>query len=77
MHVCSVHRKRRRLITYSQGCAQTRELWCSLLAPAGLLALAPDHTQSVAVWWLGQRALLERAVLPSFDSLVLLISWII
>jgi hypothetical protein len=59
------------------GCVQTRELWCSLLAPAGLLALAPDHTQSAAVWWLGQRALLERAARPSFDSLVLLISWII
>lgn len=59
------------------GCVLTRELWFSLLAPVGLTVLAPTNTKDLVSWWLRQRLRLEVAVHPAFDSLVLLISWII
>lgn len=59
------------------GCLLTRELWFSLIAPAGLVAVVPVNSEDLVTWWLNQRARLDTSARPAFDSLVLLVSWII
>lgn len=47
-------------------CVFTKELWFSLLAPAGLVAVAPVDSDLVS-WWLNQRveAVQDRLSTPS------------
>jgi hypothetical protein len=59
------------------GCAFTRELWFGLLDPLGLTALLPTASEDVAPWWLRQRLQLDGVARPAFDSMLLLVSWII
>ena len=57
------------------GCVLARELWFLLLNPVGLAALVPEGNDGLASWWLGQRARLDPQARPTFDSLMLLVSW--
>ncbi|XP_066333343.1 uncharacterized protein [Miscanthus floridulus] len=59
------------------GCVLTREVWFALLAPLGLTVLAPGHTEDATSWWLRQRLRIDAAGRPAFDSMILLISWVI
>ena len=59
------------------GCVLTREVWFALLAPLGLTVLAPGHTEDATSRWLRQRLRIDAAGRPAFDSMILLISWVI
>lgn len=56
-------------------CVVARELWASVLAPAGLLDLLPTGSDDLESWWLGRRQRFEGTARATFDSMVLLISW--
>lgn len=56
-------------------CVVARELWASVLAPAGLLELAPGSADDLISWWLLKGERVDGAARPSFDSMVFLISW--
>lgn len=59
------------------GCVLTRELWAHLLLQLGLLTLAPVTMEDVCSWWLRQRERFDASLKPAFDSLVLLVSWLV
>lgn len=59
------------------GCVVARALWAAMLLPIGLGSLVPDCDESIVVWWLRQRARIDSAALPMFDSIFLLTTWTI
>lgn len=59
------------------GCVLTRQLWAQLLLPLGLAAMVPAQLEDVGSWWLRQRKLFDSSIRPAFDSLVLLVAWIV
>ena len=59
------------------GCVITRTLWAAMLLPLGLQSCVSEHSESVASWWLRQRARLDSSARPMFDSIFLLLSWIV
>jgi hypothetical protein len=59
------------------GCILTRELWVELLSPLGLPVLAPQHTEDATSWWLRQWLHIDAAFRPAFNSLVLLVAWVV
>lgn len=54
-----------------------KELWFRLLQPVGLTALVPEQEENLGEWWLSQRRRLDRSARPAFDSLILLIAWML
>lgn len=56
-------------------CVVARELWAMVLAPAGLMELVPTTSDELGSWWLNKRQRIDGAARPSFDSMVLLITW--
>lgn len=56
-------------------CVVARELWAMVLAPAGLMELVPTTLDELGSWWLNKRQRIDGAARPSFDSMVLLITW--
>jgi hypothetical protein len=57
------------------GCVLARQLWFRMLALVGLIVLVPDNGDELGTWWLRQRLRVDHNIRPSFDSLMLLISW--
>jgi len=58
------------------GCVLARQLWHMSLLPLGLQSLAPTAGDcNLAEWWLHHREQLQAQVRPSFDSMVLLVTW--
>lgn len=55
------------------GCVFAWEVWYSLLEPLGM----PMDVHDIVQWWIQQRSRLDRASRPLFDSLMLLIAWVI
>jgi len=58
-------------------CPFTREVWVRLLVKAGQQHLGPGHDSTVADWWLQTRDAVPDTFMRAFDSLVLLVSWVI
>ena len=58
-------------------CPFTREVWMRLLASTGLQHLGPRIDSTMADWWLQTRADFPEMFRRGFDSLILLVSWII
>lgn len=58
-------------------CPFSREVWARLLAPLALQHLAPDGGSSLVDWWLTARQLPPVDLRRAFDSLVLLVAWVI
>ena len=48
-----------------------------LLSPLGLASLMPDGEDSLGPWWLHQRKRLDPTAQPFFDSMFLLVAWIL
>jgi hypothetical protein len=59
------------------GCAYARELWYRLLRPGGWDPLVPAPGSSLAAWWMDSRSLLPANLRRSFDSVLLLVSWVL
>lgn len=60
------------------GCVVTRELWSSLLAPLGLQTLAPTREEDATpLWWLREWRQIDKAFRPAFDTMTLLLAWIV
>jgi len=60
------------------GCSFSRQIWLSLLLHLGLQQLCPTGSEtSLAYWWLSSRKQLGKHERRGFDSLVILISWMI
>jgi hypothetical protein len=59
------------------GCAYARELWYRLLRPGGWDPLVPALGSSLAAWWMDSRSLLPANLRRSFDSVRLLVSWVL
>lgn len=59
------------------GCVFVRELWHMLLHPVGLDVMVPTQDEELPVWWIRQRALLQPQCRHAFDSLLLLIAWMV
>jgi len=57
-------------------CPFTREVWARLLASAGHQHLAPGNDSTLADWWLLTRDEVPGTFRRAFDSLVLLVAWI-
>jgi hypothetical protein len=58
-------------------CPFTREVWARLLARVGLQHLVPESTATLADWWLQMRHDIPDSHRRAFDSLVLLVAWVI
>jgi hypothetical protein len=54
-----------------------REVWVRLLARVGLQHLAPESITTLADWWLQTRRDIPDSHRRAFDSLVLLVAWVI
>jgi hypothetical protein len=74
MSALCVAKSRRLVIIYSLG-ASARQLWFRMLALVSLIALVPDNGDELGTWWLRQRLRVDQDIRPSFDSLMMLISW--
>jgi hypothetical protein len=58
-------------------CMFTREVWTRLLAVTGLQLAAPTTASTLADWWLLAREAVPEDEHRAFDSLVMVVSWII
>lgn len=58
-------------------CVFTREVWHRVLTLLGIPHLCPVGDRPLDVWWMEARGALSGALRRSFDSVVLLVSWII
>jgi len=57
------------------GCVVARELWFKSLHPVGLDALVPAANAKLDDWWLRERLRIASDARPTFDTLVLPVSW--
>ena len=58
-------------------CPYSREVWFKLLRMGGLQRLMPQPDSSLADWWVSSRKLVPKTMRKGFDSVVLLIMWIL
>jgi len=59
-------------------CPFSREIWFNILRKLGWERLTPDmHTLNFPSWWLDARKQVPKAGRRGFDSLVILVSWIV
>jgi hypothetical protein len=58
-------------------CGFVRQVWFSILARLQLDNLVPDREHDLGVWWIEQRKRIDKVSQPIFDSLLLLISWLL
>ena len=59
------------------GCVLAGQAWFMLLSSLGLASLTPDGEVSLGPWWLCQRKRRDSAAQPFFDSMFLLVAWIL
>jgi len=59
------------------GCVFSRQVWFAVLRPLQLQSLQPGAHSVLDTWWLQKRQQLDTSSRPIFDSLTLLISWVI
>ncbi|KAG2538450.1 hypothetical protein PVAP13_9NG381214 [Panicum virgatum] len=60
------------------GCSFSREVWYRVLLRLRWYVLTPDHRYfDLADWWNASRKKLQKAERKCFDSLVILISWLL
>lgn len=58
-------------------CVFSRELWHRLLVTIGFTHLCPSTNDRLMDWWLSSRSLVPEGYRRGFDSLVLLMTWMI
>ena len=58
-------------------CVFTCEVWHRLLSRAGLEHLVPSDDSCLVDWWQSTRSSIPKRFRRSFDSLVLLVSWMV
>lgn len=58
-------------------CTVTREIWAWLLNHVGLQQLTPVHTSVTADWWLQTRKAVPANQRRAFDSVVMIVSWVV
>jgi hypothetical protein len=56
----------------TSSCIFTGQVWQLMLTPLGLLSLMLEYEDELEEWCLRQRACLDSATRPTFDSSVLL-----
>lgn len=59
------------------GCVFAREVWFSTLSSCGLAHLVPLHAPALIDWWPDSRAALPSPARKGFDSIVLLVVWML
>jgi len=59
------------------GCVFSREVWATLLRPLQLLSFVPVTDEDLTSWWLDRRSCMDITARPVFDSLLLLITWVL
>lgn len=59
------------------GCVFAREVWHSALARCGLGQLVPSMDATLIEWWPASRAMIPKERRKGFDSLALLIIWML
>jgi len=60
------------------GCSFSREVWYRVLLRLRWYVLTPDHRYfDLADWWNASRKKLQKAERKCFDSLVVLVSWLL
>lgn len=59
------------------GCVFAREVWHSALARCGLGQLVPSMDATLIEWWPASRAMIPKERRKGFDSLALLIVWML
>jgi hypothetical protein len=69
--------KHRRLCNTCYSIVFSREVWFTMLHRPGLHALTPSLAVSIPDWWLNSRRRFIKAEHRGYDSLVVLISWLI
>jgi hypothetical protein len=58
-------------------CVFARQVWLGVLACLQLVDLMSSSDHDLGVWWIDQRKRIDKASRPLFDSLLLLISWLL
>ncbi|XP_066391907.1 uncharacterized protein [Miscanthus floridulus] len=58
-------------------CVFTHEVWHRLLSREGFMHLVPSDDSRLADWWQNTRSSIPKHFRRSFDSLVLLVSWMV
>ena len=59
------------------GCVLARQVWYLLLSPLGLASLTPDADVRFGHWWIRQRKRLDAPAQQLFDSMILLVAWVL
>lgn len=59
------------------GCVFVRELWYMLLDLVGLDAMVQTQDAELPAWWIRQRVQLQPQCRHAFDSLLLLVAWMV
>jgi hypothetical protein len=59
------------------GCVYSREVWFHLLRRLGLQRLTPSSQRRLDDWWLRSRKLVTKSRRRGFDSMVVLVAWLL
>lgn len=65
------------LIQDDDSCAFSQEVWSRALMRMGLQQLVPHPNVDTIRWWLESRKRVPKEAWPGFNSMVLLISWLL